>query len=165
MAFSNPYEDLVGDRDLFSIFNETATTVPVAVKGWTSAQFARTYSPGKWSAGRILLHMLHVEMIDGVRLRMARTDPSYVVQAFDPEAWMKTEALTDGPAVISAWSALRVVNLAVWREVEPEEWDRAFQHPACGDMTLRNLAQIWSGHDLHHLGQLRQIAERPVQVD
>jgi hypothetical protein len=164
MSFSNPYENLVRDRDLVSTFDETATAIPDSVRGWTNEQLAWTYAPGKWSAHRILLHMLHVEMIDGVRLRMARTDPSYVVQSFVPEAWMKTEPLADGSIVIAAWSALRVVNLALWREVRPDEWDRPFKHPASGDMTLRNLAQIWSGHDLHHLAQLRQIGERPVQT-
>jgi uncharacterized damage-inducible protein DinB len=164
MTFSNPYADLVRDRDLVSTFEETATTVPDKVRNWSDPQFAATYAPGKWSAHRILLHMLHVEMIDGVRLRMARTDPSYVVQSFVPEAWMKSESLASGPVAIAAWSALRAVNLALWREVRPDEWDRPFKHPASGDMTLRNLAQIWSGHDLHHLAQLRQIAERPVQI-
>jgi len=162
MPFTNPYEHLVGDRDLVGIFVETLDAIPAAVRGWSSAQFSRTYEQGKWPAHRILLHILHVEMIDGVRLRMARSDPRYVVQAFDPEAWMASESLTDGPAIVSAWTGLRAINLTLWREVQGEAWDRPFQHPACGDMTLRNLAQIWSGHDLHHLAQLRQIAARPV---
>ena len=98
--------------------------------------------------------MWHVEMIDGVRLRMARSDPGYVVQAFDPQAWMANETFFDGRAVLAAWTPMRALNLALWREVPDEQWDRPFQHPACGDMTPRNLAQIWSGHDLHHMGQL-----------
>ena len=158
VPFSNPYDVLVRDRNLLDIFAETSRAIPEAVAGWSDSDFARSYAPGKWSARRILLHVLHVELIDGVRLRMARSDPNYVVQAFDPEAWMTNETFADGRAVLGAWTAFRAINLALWREVKAEEWDRPFQHPACGDMTLRNLAQIWSGHDLHHLAQLRRIA-------
>jgi hypothetical protein len=102
MTFSNPYEVLVRGRDLIEIFVETSREIPGAVAGWSDADLARSYAPGKWSAHRILLHVLHVELIDGVRLRMARSDPKYVVQAFDPEAWMANEAFTDGRAVVGA---------------------------------------------------------------
>src|SRR5262245_38412884 len=160
MPFSNPYEVVVAGRNPLEIFEETSKAIPAAVAGWSDADFARSYAPGKWSAHRILLHVLHVELIDGVRLRMARSDPDYVVQALDPEAWMANESFADGNAVLAAWKPLRALNLALWREVRDDEWDRPFQHPACGDMTLRNLAQIWSGHDLHHLAQLKTIASR-----
>ena len=160
MGFINPYEALIGERDPVDVLFETAREVTSCVRGWTPVQFNDTYAPGKRTGQRILLHLLHVELVDGVRLRMALTDSDYVVQPFDADAWMLWERLYNGPLALAAWSAMRAVNLALWRTVTPAQLERPFEHPECGRMTPRHLAAIWAGHDLHHLHQLRAIGGR-----
>jgi hypothetical protein len=115
------------------------------------------YAPGKWTAREILLHLTHVELVDGVRLRMALSEPGYVVQPFDPEEWMRVERSPTGPQIVSCHQLLRRLNLALWDAVPLSRWERPFGHPECGTMTLRDLAAIWAGHELHHLAQLRAI--------
>jgi hypothetical protein len=156
--FVNPYADLVAGRDPVELYAENTREVAALVGGWPAARWTASYAPGKWSAARILLHMLHVEIVDGYRLRLALTDPEYVVQPFDPEAFMAAEPLADGKAAFAAWSALRPVHEALLSAVPAERWDRPFRHPEAGEMTIRDLAGIWSGHDRHHLAQLRAIA-------
>ncbi|MGH9374507.1 MAG: DinB family protein [Vicinamibacterales bacterium] len=165
MTFVNPYRALVVHREALDIFTETARELPACVRSWTPAQFNDTYAPGKRTANRILLHLLHVELVDSVRLRMAISTPGYSVQPFDPDAWMKAELLHNGVLVVAAWSALRAVNILVWAGLTPEEWDVPFAHPECGAMTLRDLAEIWAGHDLHHLAQLRAIGAKACARD
>jgi hypothetical protein len=157
MPFVNPYRDRVEGRDPIEVFSENARTIPALVERWTPAQFAASYAPGKWSGARLLVHLLQIEIVDGFRLRMALSDPAYVVQPFEPEAWMAAEPLADGPAALAAWRGLRAVDLELWRSVPAGRWDLPFQHPETGDMTLRDLAGIWSGHELHHLDHLREI--------
>lgn len=155
MAFVNPYAEWVAGHDPLALFRRTAEELPALVAGWRSAEWSATYTPGKRSGGRILLHLLHVEMIDGVRLRMALSTPGYSVQPFEPDAWMESDPVDDGPRALAAWSALRALDLALWRTVG--DWDLGFAHPECGEMTLRDLAGVWNGHDRHHLEQLRAI--------
>jgi hypothetical protein len=157
MPFVNPYHDLVDGRDLVSLFAQTARELPDLVAVWSAERFASSYAPGKWSGHRIVLHMLHVELVDGLRLRMALSTPGYVVQSFDPEAWMEADPIADGPRAVAAWSALRSLHLDLLHSLAPGDWGRSFIHPAAGPMTVRDLAGIWVGHDLHHLIQLREI--------
>lgn len=162
MPFVNPYRHLVEGHDLLEIFQENALALPALVAGWPAERWASTYAPGKRSANEILLHLLHVELVDGYRLRMALSDPAYVVQPFDPDAWLAAERDTDGPAALAAWRALRKVNLALLRAVPKERWTRPFVHPEAGEMTIGDLAGIWSGHELHHLAQLTAIDRKPA---
>lgn len=159
MPFLNPYRALIGRRDPVEVMAQTSQELPALVRRWPAVRFSDSYAPDKRSGHRILLHLLHVELVDGVRLRMALSTPGYAVQPFDPDAWMEAEPLANGPQALVTWSALRAVHLQLWRVVTPVQWALPFRHPECGSMTLGNLAEIWAGHDLHHLHQLRAIEE------
>jgi DinB superfamily len=159
VAFVNPYQALIDRRDPVQILEHTLSELPAQMRIWAQSRFVDTYAPGKRAAHRILLHLLHVELVDSVRLRMALSTPDYAVQPFEPDAWMRAESLDSSPMAISAWSALRAINLVLWKALPALEWNRAFQHPEYGTMTLRDLAGLWAGHDVHRLNQLRAIEE------
>jgi len=157
MPFVNPYNELLKGRDPRDVLESSVADVSTLVRGWTAAQYDASYAPGKWTARQILLHLAHVEMIDGVRLRMALVEPGYVVQPFTPDAWVRAETPGSGPEIVAEHHAMRRMNLRLWREVPATRWRAPFAHPECGTMTLQDLASICAGHELHHLAQLRRI--------
>jgi hypothetical protein len=157
MPFVNPYESLLEEHDPRDVMEASVRELSALVRDWPPARYDRSYAPGKWTARQILLHLAQVEMIDGVRLRMALSEPGYVVQPFTPDAWVDAEAPRSGPDVLAEFHAMRRMNLGLWRTVPPERWRQPFRHPECGTMTLEDLAAICAGHELHHLAQVRQI--------
>ena len=157
MPFVNPYESLLKGRDPRDVLAASVDELSALVRDWPPARYDRNYAPGKWTARQILLHLAHVEMIDGVRLRMALSEPDYVVQPFTPDAWVHAETPAPGPEVLAEFHAMRRMNLGLWRTVPANRWRQPFRHPECGAMTLEDLAAICAGHELHHLAQLRQI--------
>ena len=158
MPFVNPYQALLQGRDPRDVLESAVGDLSTLVHGWSAAQYDASYAPGKWTARQILLHLAHVEMIDGVRLRMALAEPGYVVQPFTPDAWVRVESPASGPTVVAEFHAMRRMNLGLWRAVPADRWRAPFAHPECGTMTLEDLASICAGHELHHLAQLRHIA-------
>ena len=158
MPFVNPYQALLQGRDPRDVLESSVGNLSTLVHGWSAARYDASYAPGKWTARQILLHLAHVEMIDGVRLRMALAEPGYVVQPFTPDAWVHVESPASGPTVVAEFHAMRRMNLGLWRAVPPDRWRAPFAHPECGTMTLEDLASICAGHELHHLAQLRDIA-------
>ena len=158
MPFVNPYQALLQGRDPRDVLESSVGDLSTLVHGWSAAQYDASYAPGKWTARQILLHLAHVEMIDGVRLRMALAEPGYVVQPFTPDAWVRVESPASGPTVVAEFHAMRRMNLGLWRAVPADRWRAPFAHPECGTMTLEDLASICAGHELHHLAQLRDIA-------
>lgn len=157
MPFVNPYAALLGGRHPVDVLASSVDELSDVVRGWPAARYDTPYAPGKWTAREILLHLAHVEMIDGVRLRMALAEPDYVVQPFTPEAWVAAERPLPGPDVLAGFHAMRRMNLALWRAVPADRWRAPFRHPECGTMTLEDLASICAGHELHHMDQLRRI--------
>jgi uncharacterized damage-inducible protein DinB len=160
MAFVNPYAALLEGRDPRDVMAASVGELSAIVRDWPAARYDASYAPGKWTARQILLHLAHVEMIDGVRLRMALSETDYVVQPFTPDAWLDAEQPRSGPEVVAEFQAMRRMNLGLWRAVPADRWRTPFRHPECGTMTLEDLASICAGHELHHLAQLRHIAAR-----
>jgi hypothetical protein len=157
MPFVNPYEALLEGRDARDVMAASVDELSALVRDWPEARFEASYAPGKWTARQILLHLAHVEMIDGVRLRMALSETDYVVQPFTPDAWVRAEAPPAGPQALAEFHAMRRMNLGLWQAVPANRWSQPFRHPECGTMTLTDLASICAGHELHHLAQLRRI--------
>jgi hypothetical protein len=157
MPFVNPYAELLRGRHPVDVMASSVNDLSHLVRDWPGSLYDASYAPGKWTARQILLHLAHVEMIDGVRLRMALAESDYVVQPFTPDAWVAAEQPASGPDVLADFHAMRRMNLALWRGVPPDRWRASFRHPECGTMTLEDLASICAGHELHHLAQLREI--------
>ena len=157
MPFVNPYNALLQGRHPVEVLASSIDELSNLVCDWPASRYDASFAPGKWTARQILLHLAHVEMIDGVRLRMALAEPDYVVQPFTPDAWVRAEEPASGPDVVAQFHAMRRMNLALWRAVPVDRWRAPFRHPECGTMTLDDLASICAGHELHHLAQLRQI--------
>ena len=159
MPFVNPYQALLEGRDPRNVMAASVDDLSRLVRDWPASRYDASYAPGRWTARQILLHLAQVEMIDGVRLRMALSEPDYVVQPFTPDAWVHAEEPRSGSEVLAEFHAMRRMNLNLWRTVPVGRWRRSFRHPECGTMTLEDLAAICAGHELHHLAQLRRIGQ------
>jgi hypothetical protein len=124
----------------------------------TSAQFARSYAPGKWTAAQLFLHLAQTELAFCVRLRMALSSDAYVVQPFDQDAWMRREPPLGGMEACTAYVALRQFNLPLYRSLTSEDQARVFQHPERGEMHVAWILELLAGHELHHLAHIETIA-------
>src|SRR3954453_23765550 len=98
----NPYASDLGNRDTLEALGDTPERIAPAVKGWTAAQFERTYAPGKWSIRKILIHLAQTELALGSRARFALTVPRYTAQAFSQDDCLPLDAGIDGPAALDA---------------------------------------------------------------
>jgi hypothetical protein len=122
----------------------------------SATQALYRYAPGKWSVKEVLGHVIDAERIFSYRaLRIARGDKTplasfdqdpYIVHAgFDRRTWgsLKDE-----------FELVRRATLALVQSFDPEAWMRsgiASDNP----ITVRALAYIIAGHELHHVGILR----------
>ena len=122
------------------------------------AGVSRSYATGKWDARQLLVHLAHTELAFGVRARMALTTSEYVVQPFDQDQWMAREPVVEAGVALAAYESLRVMNLALFRSLSPEERQRTFMHPERGQLEIQEIPALLAGHELHHLPQLEAIA-------
>jgi hypothetical protein len=154
----NPYAADLGTLDPLTALAETPQKIRAIVDGWTDEQFERSYAPGKWSARKLLVHLAQTEMALGARVRYALSAPGYSAQSFEQDDWMRADNGADARAALDAYTALRTMNLAMWRGLAEAQRNRTFTHPEFGTLTVAWVAAQMAGHDIHHLKQFEQIA-------
>lgn len=150
----NPYAADLGNRDALEALGETPGRIRATVEKWTDEQFERSYAPGKWSARKVLIHLAQTELALGTRVRFALSQADYTAQSFSQDAWLPIDESADARTALDVYTALRRLNLAMWRSLTPEQRARTFAHPEYGALTVSWVASQMAGHDVHHLKQL-----------
>jgi hypothetical protein len=157
MPTKNPYADDLGAIDPLKALADTPKKIERLTGKWTKRQWERSYAPGKWSARRVLIHLLQAELALTTRVRYGASQKGYTAQPFNQDEWMALDDHADGPTVLAAYLALRRVNLALFKGLTPAQRKQAFTHPEYGALTPDWVAAQLAGHDIHHLKQLQQI--------
>lgn len=157
MPVANPYAEDLGNRTPLDALSDTAERIRQLVSAWNDDAFEKSYAPGKWSARRILVHLAQTELALGTRARFALAQPGYMAQAFSQDDWMPIDDGADARTALAAYTSLRGLNLAMWKQLTQEQLDRAFSHPEYGDLTVGWIMAQMAGHDIHHFKQLQAI--------
>ena len=160
----NPYGKYVEGKDTVKCLEETPRLIATAVRGWSSAEFERSYAPGKWSARQLLVHLAHFEMVFATRLRFALASDDYVVRSYDQDDWMEIEPHATADTALAAYLAMRRMTLALCRTLTPEQRARPVTHPEYGRIDVEWMMTTSAGHERHHLPQLQQVGRSKFEV-
>jgi hypothetical protein len=152
----NPYAEALGSLDPLKALSETPRKIKALTSKWTGRQWLRSYAPGKWTARQILVHLAQTELALTTRVRYAASQPDYVAQPFDQDAWLSIDQ-ADPATALDTYMALRRFNLAMFKGMSPKLRRQPFTHPEYGALTPEWVMAQIAGHELHHLKQLKSI--------
>jgi uncharacterized damage-inducible protein DinB len=109
------------------------------------------YAPGKWSVKEVLGHITDTERIFTYRaLRIARGDQT-PLPGFEQDDYVRNGAFGERKLadLVEEFGAVRGASIALFRSFKEEAWSRrgvASQK----EVTVRALAFITAGHQIHH---------------
>jgi DinB superfamily len=162
-AYTRAVLGLLGDRDPLTVLESLDDQVTRVVSGFDEARLAAPETPGKWSALRVLRHLVDSELVWAIRLRKVVAEDRPVIQGYDQDLWAdRLHYDRQSPADVRAdLVALRRLNLRFLRGLDSEELKRFGVHSERGDESVGHMIRLYAGHDLLHLRQLRRILGRP----
>lgn len=109
------------------------------------------YAPEKWSIREVVGHLLDTERVFAYRaMRFARNDQT-VLPGFEENDYIRNAKFNDYPLaeLAEAFASVRIATLSLFIHLDEAAWLRrgvAFQ----GEMSVRAIAWIIAGHELHH---------------
>ncbi len=123
------------------------------------ALLRRVPAPGEWSALQCLGHAVDTEAtVFAARVR-AILERVPELRRYDPELESTPVTASTDPVALSLRHAdLRTMSLETVAHITEGELDLTSRHPELGAVTLGELLNEWSAHDLMHLVQ----AERAI---
>jgi len=150
------YINKVGDGDVVRTLKGQIADTLAYLSAIPDSKERHRYAPGKWSIREVVGHLADAERIFAYRaLRFARGD-STALPGFDENAFVSGSRHDDRTlaSLMAEYEAVRGATAALFESLFPEEWTR--HGTASGkEMSVRALAWVIAGHELHHLDVLR----------
>jgi hypothetical protein len=145
------YISLISGTDVLGTLDEQRRQMLLLLCGREEAEGDFRYAADKWSVKEVLGHVCDSERIFAYRaLRISRGDRT-PMEGFEQDDYVKNGPLGRAPLaeVIEDYIAVRRATLTLLRNLDESAWTR------CGvanknDVSVRALAYIIAGHELHH---------------
>jgi hypothetical protein len=145
------YISLVQDNDILNALDEQRRQTVLLLSGRTEADGHLRYAPDKWSLKEVLGHINDTERIMSYRaLRIARGDTT-PIEGFEQDDYVRNGFFMRPPLsdLIEDYIAVRRATLSLFRNLDEPIWNRRGVANK-NEVTVRALAYIIAGHELHH---------------
>lgn len=154
--FAASYVNLVGKDPILKILTNQQNNTYNLLKGLACNKADYTYAEGKWTVKQVAGHMADTERILAYRAlcfsREAITLPGFDQDVYIEKSSFNNRSLDD---IAGEFKIIRESTLYLFRSITEEQSKRqgiASDHP----FSVRGLAYMIAGHELHHLNVLKQ---------
>jgi len=145
------YISLVSGSDILGTLDAQRRQTMLLLSGRDEDEGDFRYAPDKWSAKEVLGHVCDTERIFAYRaLRISRGDRT-PIEGFEQDDYVRNGPFGQRPLaeVIDDYIAVRRATLTLLRNLDEAAWRRRGIANK-NEVTVRALAYVIAGHELHH---------------
>ncbi len=156
LPYYEKYIDLVGSGDVTITLSTQMAETEALLRGLPASVATYRYAPDKWSVNEVIGHLIDSERIfDSRALRFARNDPT-PLPGFEQDDYVNNSSYDSYPftELASELRSVRESTVFLFKHLEEAAWmRRGIANGA--EVSVRALAYIIAGHELHHREILR----------
>jgi uncharacterized damage-inducible protein DinB len=133
-----------------------------ALAGLSDSQLETPYREGGWTVRQVVHHLADSHMNSFVRFKLALTESNPTIKPYDEAAWAETADARNVPieASLALLEGLHERWVVLLRAAADSDFERTFQHPERGSMTLDVNLALYSWHGRHHVAHVTQLRSR-----
>jgi hypothetical protein len=155
-SYYGRYISLVPDGDIVAALAGQLDETLALLRSIPESGAGFRYAPDKWSIKELLGHVIDTERIFAYRaLRFARNDRT-ALSGFEQDDYINNASFDDCTLadLISEYESVRRSNVFLFKHLDQEAWTRRGV-ASDSEVSVRALAYILAGHELHHREILR----------
>ena len=157
LPYYGKYISLVAGGDILTSLQEQINQTAKIFTAVSEEQGDYRYAPGKWSVKEVLGHLIDTERIMAYRaLRIARND-RIPMEGFEQDDYVRHGPFGHCrlPDLVEEYACVRQASVCLFRSLDQGSWlRRGVANKA--EITVRALAYIIAGHELHHRKILKE---------
>ena len=145
------YISLIPGTDILGTLDAQRRQTMLLLSGRDERDGEFRYAPDRWSAKEVLGHVCDTERIFAYRaLRIARGDQT-PIEGFEQDDYVRNGLFARAPLeeIIEDYIAVRRATLTLLRNLDEAAWTRRGVANK-NEVSVRALACIIAGHELHH---------------
>jgi hypothetical protein len=157
VPYYEKYIALVSGNDAVNALETQCSRTMQFFAGRSEREGNFRYAPDKWTVKDVLGHISDSERIFAYRaLRIARADQT-ALPGFEQDDYVKRGGFNDRTlaSLIEEFASVRSATVALFRSLDKDAWLRRGTANNC-EISVRALAFITAGHELHHGGILQE---------
>lgn len=151
LPYYERYIALVPAGDVLTTLDNQMSETQDLLRGLPASISTYRYAPDKWSVNEVIGHVADSERIFASRaLRFARNDPT-PLPGFEQDDYVRNSKFDSYPLaeLASELDSVRRTTVFLFKHLEEAAWMR--RGPANNaEVSVRALAYIIAGHELHH---------------
>ncbi len=151
------YVAQVPGGDIIETLERQSADTLSLLRSLNEEQGASRYESGKWSVKEVVGHIIDCERVFAYRaLRFARDDRT-PLSGFDQDDFARAAGFDSRalPSLAGEYESVRAATLTLQPSLDAEAWRRRGTAND-NEVTVRALAHIIAGHELHHVKILRE---------
>lgn len=151
------YVALVRGEEILDALDQQRRQTMLLLSARDEADGDFRYAPGKWSAKEVLGHICDTERVFAYRaMRISRADAT-PLEGFEQDDYVRSGPFANHPLTdaIEDFIAVRRATLSLLRNLDEQAWMRRGIANK-NEVTVRGLAYIIAGHELHHRAILEE---------
>jgi hypothetical protein len=132
-----------------------------AVDGLSEAQLDTPYRDGGWTVRQVVHHFADSHANSYVRFRLALTEDWPTIKPYDEAAWARLpdNRMPIGPS-LDFVTGMHGRLVGLLESISDAEFQRGFDHPERGRMTLANNLALYDWHSRHHVAHITRLRDR-----
>jgi uncharacterized damage-inducible protein DinB len=149
-------------RHSIDIIESTPGKMRAAVKGLDDKQLDTPYRPGGWTVRQVVHHVPDSHLNAYIRFKLALTENVPTIKAYDEQSWAKLEDSKRTPieTSLTLLESLHQRMTVLLRSLTPADFERKFNHPERGPMTIDSLLALYAWHGPHHVAHIIELRKR-----
>jgi uncharacterized damage-inducible protein DinB len=154
--YYSKYVSLVLEGDIIATLNRQIDDSLSILRGISAERADYRYAPDKWSVKEVVGHLIDTERIFAYRaFRFARNDQT-PLNGYEQDDYVRNGDFSNRELsdLADEFENVRRSNVHMLKGLNEQAWLR---HGSANenDITVRALAYIMAGHELHHMGILK----------
>jgi hypothetical protein len=156
LPYYQKYIELVVSGDVIATLSRQMAETQALLRGLPASVATYRYAPDKWSVNEVIGHLTDSERIFAARaLRFARNDP-LPLPGFEQDDYVRNSSFDSYPLseLASELRSVRESTVFLFKHLQEDAWMRRGSANGA-EVSVRALAYIIAGHELHHREILR----------
>jgi uncharacterized damage-inducible protein DinB len=132
-----------------------------AVAGLSDAQLDTPYREGGWTVRQVVHHFADSHANSYIRFKLALTEDCPTIKPYDEAAWARLpdSTLAIEPSLVLI-TGLHQRFVGLLESMSEEDFERGFNHPERGPITLATNLAIYDWHSRHHTAHITSLRAR-----
>src|SRR5262249_51768571 len=157
-APANPAEREKMIRDI----EENPARLKAAVQDLSDKQLDTPYRDGGWTVRQVVHHVPDSHLNSYLRFKLALTEAHPTIKTYMEDRWAELNDSKVTPIAVSLTllESLHRRWVLLLRSLTPSDWQKTYQHPELGSMTLDKTVALYSWHGQHHVAHITTLRQK-----